>query len=645
MQKRRKILDNIKSKIRSKIKKIFRNAEFNFIKNSKKELIVESENFKILIDWEILSKDEKIENKIKEIKHKVKKNHLNVGLIILYSKDKFNLVKEDKLKIWNLLYIDYFYEVSKNIGTWAKYNILSDLGYQKRFDKNKRIHSIQIKQSGGDLYVFSIDPETLLKMAYVFRRPVSPKAYQRMLKPQRIKKDIPDFLEKPEAILPTSITCVLPQKAVFEKNKLIVPSKFSSVWIIDGQHRLYSFANVRNLEMLRKFNLICVGLKEAQFPLKKQGKIFIDINYNAKKVSTDLLLDLYEILDIKDRRVEIVKSLNSAGVFKDNIKSPSNPKGIISLPTFSLTPAMEALVRNGGHLSNYYKDKFQEDKFQNFCVRNINLFFSIISKVFPAKWKNPKKYILCTNRGVRAFLRLFPFVLKYKNRIDEKDIIKVIRCLNDFEFSNSKLTGKYLGEGGADDFAKRLVEHIQTKMAGFPPYETQEVILTITIYPGEKEKANNFIKKWLSKLGGEVKGELSYIDRSSFAYFEFLPKKCKKVELLVSDIKDPDKCFKKAEGLMNNKKLNMIIKKIKKIKEDKTRKEFEHERWLANKEYEIDLGADLKRSAIANTKHSIKVLNKPMLSNRFKEFSKIFEGLKILGKEKIEIESFFPKDD
>jgi len=36
-------------------------------------------------------------------------------------------------------------------------------------------------------------------------------------------------------------------------------------------------------------------------------------------------------------------------------------------------------------------------------------------------------------------------------------------------------------------------------------------------------------------------------------------------------------------------------------------REYEHMRWLAGENYEIDFGTDLKESSIGNKKHSIKI--------------------------------------
>ncbi|GAH34588.1 unnamed protein product, partial [marine sediment metagenome] len=203
----------IDKKIKKKIRKIFKNSDFRFIKDSKNELIIEAENFKLLFSWEILSKNKKLREIIKDLKKEINKNHVNVGVIILPLGKRFkksDVSKNKKIKVWDIFDVDYFNKVSNSIWGWAKYEILTRLGYTKKFDKAKKIPSISIKQPGGNLYVFSIDPETLLKMAYVFRRPVSPNAYQRMLVPERIKKTIPSFLEKEDAILPTNITCILP---------------------------------------------------------------------------------------------------------------------------------------------------------------------------------------------------------------------------------------------------------------------------------------------------------------------------------------------------------------------------------------------------------------------------------------------------
>ena len=55
-----KIKEFIDKNIKSKIRRIFRNSEFSFIKNSKTELIVEAEQFKIIFNWEILNKNIKL---------------------------------------------------------------------------------------------------------------------------------------------------------------------------------------------------------------------------------------------------------------------------------------------------------------------------------------------------------------------------------------------------------------------------------------------------------------------------------------------------------------------------------------------------------------------------------------------------------
>src|SRR5690606_14039865 len=106
-----------------------------------------------------------------------------------------------------------------------------------------------------------IEPEKLLKISFVLHRSKANVAmmptYQRLIKKRRLAA-IHDFVES-EGYFPNSIVISIeaakPKDAYFERANtqventksaagiLHLPKKYRSAFIIDGQHRLYGYAN------------------------------------------------------------------------------------------------------------------------------------------------------------------------------------------------------------------------------------------------------------------------------------------------------------------------------------------------------------------------------------------------------------------
>jgi len=662
---------DISKRFHNRIKRLFENAGFNIIKSDYyspgPDIIAESENTKILIQCKCSTEPMKsfpynLESLIDEYSKKVQKEKADVAILAIsgyripekyYSEEvRQKLLEEDKVVIWDDQLIEYYEEVVSALNEWSKYIFLGDFRIRKEFGEPLKLPYLKVNQDGKELFIFKIPPEILLKIAYIFRREYSPAGYQRMLNIRRLKREIAYFLDSEEALLPTPIICVFDEGINTENEKLVIPLKCRSIWLIDGQHRLYAFCYVSNIEKRKEFELICVGLDGKKLDKNEQAKIFVDINERAKKISKLLLLDLYELIGVKDIRVEIVKELNKTKVFSGKIKLPRYKKGNISLVTFALTPPMRQLTRKTGFLAKEFEKRYYKKvdfdneeiytKFKEFCVRFFEKFFKIVQEVFKEEWDNPSTYLLSTDRGIRGLLRLASLIIEYnwrhKKPFDDEETIK--KCLKilkqSFDFKNEAQKGKYAGEGGADKLVDDWRKLIQKDIIDFAPKDQKELILSKEIEAGRQEDAEKIISEFFPQLGKEVIGELAYIDETTFDYLKILPKNST-ITLIVSAVKDENKCLEKVKEM---KEMGYVIKIKKAFKQvGMEKKPYLHDRWIGGENYEIDLGTDLKKDALGMKKHSIKVFGNIKFSERREIFQQKWEGISKFGPE-ITIEDF-----
>ena len=195
------------------------------------------------------------------------------------------------------------------------------------------IPALKGKMGEQEYFIFSIEPATLLKVGFVLHRTkvndsMAP-TYQRLLVPSRLK-GITKFIDEggyfPNSII---INFSTPQKGLevaFEEmahtddsatklGVLHIPNAYGIAYIIDGQHRLYGYANTDK----KTSNTIPV-VAFNQMPSEEQLQIFMDINQNQKAVSPSLRLDLEEDLywnaerldsRMKALRSSIIKSLSA----------------------------------------------------------------------------------------------------------------------------------------------------------------------------------------------------------------------------------------------------------------------------------------------------------------------------------------------
>ena len=152
--------------------------------------------------------------------------------------------------------------------------------------------------------MFSIEPGTLLKMSFVLHRTKANEeempTYQRLLVPSRLSK-LTKYIDGEDGegggFFPNSLILnfnTSDHKLRFEPGKafkntgarfgtLILPNAFRIAYVIDGQHRLYGYANSKFKDTS---TIPVVAFKDLDSVM--QLKMFVDINENQKAVSKTL---------------------------------------------------------------------------------------------------------------------------------------------------------------------------------------------------------------------------------------------------------------------------------------------------------------------------------------------------------------------
>lgn len=411
-----------------------------------------------------------------------------------------NLTKE-KMLLWDEETIEYFEKTSKILGEFTRNEILRDLGITIG-DAPHRERAVMIKQGKTTMYVLGMHPGLLLNMAYVFRRAKkSAAAYQRIINKDRLEK-LSKFLKTKDLLIANSIIIAfdkdISKKITYSKstNELIFPTQYCSAWIIDGQHRIFSFMNSKfsywTEEINEKFKLPVVAFTDIEDT--QQTRTFVNINYYQKRIDPILFCDL--AASIKDLKYELswtsllVKAMNERddGPWKGMIKTSEvhtqKPINISAIARhILLTKLLGYNPENGtfsGPLYNYAEfninEEFESDTNQIAFEKQLallNRFFNAIkthtesSSKSKNKWTNTEKYGLTKATSVNALLLVLKSMLDKKPKMNI-DLVDYLQPIKDMRFTNKSLLKYGRGFPAYQPIANELIDKINThKNANF----------------------------------------------------------------------------------------------------------------------------------------------------------------------------------
>lgn len=345
---------------------------------------------------------------------------------------------------------DYVNSLIKNYKHAAFYQFLGMIFKNEIINQNKiEIPCVKGQMGKKDYYMFSIEPHLLLKMGFILHRTKANESefptYQRLLVPSRLK-GITKFIDE-GGYFPNSIIINFnskKNKLGFESNSklsnsnscsgtLKIPNSYGIAYIIDGQHRVYGYANSKFAEN----NTIPVVAFD-NLETIEQLEIFMDINQNQKAVSPSLRLDLEEDLywdsDRADSRLKALKSsiikklanLESSPLF--NKISVGEDKADLTFKPFSaalsnsqLLPSAKGNQFDGESLIGSLYDTNNQNhnaemlKARKKIVEFISLCYEYVEENYPTIF-NRDKYFILSNRGTYAFISLIGSLNKFETQ-------------------------------------------------------------------------------------------------------------------------------------------------------------------------------------------------------------------------------------
>jgi DNA sulfur modification protein DndB len=340
--------------------------------------------------------------------------------------------------------IKYFSELAKHLGECARFQLLGHLfAGQKISAMDNKVPAIRGDMGGHTYYSFSIEPDKLLKISYVLHRNDANNemipTYQRIVKKGRLK-EIQNFIDSGGFFPNCLIISIDAKKLQFDLAStqidssiarigiLHLPQLYRSAYIIDGQHRLYGYADSKYCATNSIPVVAFVNLDR-----KKQVKLFMEINENQKSVSKNLRNTLNaDLLWTSDDWNEQRKALrlNIAQKLGEKPSSPLYERIIIGENEISATrcitiETIENGMRSTNFLSRYSKDNAITDngtfdKGNNDATNNILLPFIIrcfeyFKDNLPEEWakSDNQQGILVSNNSTHALIRIFNDIVNY----------------------------------------------------------------------------------------------------------------------------------------------------------------------------------------------------------------------------------------
>lgn len=378
----------------------------------------------------------------------------------------------DKLKILNIDDWVYISKLIESIGEYAKYELISFLDIEKFLEKgyeedvkkikpfkvkNREITEINGKKLSADIYLFSTSPSFLLKVCKVPRFYGLPDReakiyYQRMLNKNKLNQMRKNFIKNsPLKSFPTPITLILPPIVKeTKKGEIEIPLKYGSLIVIDGQHRLYSYALLPD-EVKKEAKILVTGIKFHSKDLKEvrrfSAKTFMEINREQLKVKTSLLyLIAYDAMgDTSDEALagKVISLCNA------DPRSPLHDlfegralgrKSKLNIPRIGVVEVAKKLAKLIKKLKNKESKVFSNatellNKNRIECTSKelievskslVDSYFKKVRKVFNDDWTKNTKSVLLRTKYIAAFILLLIDFLEN----EDTDFIKIEEDLN-----------------------------------------------------------------------------------------------------------------------------------------------------------------------------------------------------------------------
>lgn len=448
--------------------------------------------------------------------------------------------------------VEYYLELGKHLGIAARYQMLGWLlEGQKIPGMSNTVPAIRGRMGGETYYLFAIEPEVLLKVAYVLHRSKANSdlmpTYQRLIKKSRLKK-VTDFVEG-GGFFPNSLILnvdsggrkrglrfdsVAGGGSSARMGMLHLPQNYRSAYVIDGQHRLYGFANSDRATTELLPVVAFVDMNRAD-----QVRLFMEINENQKAVPKNLRNTLnadllWDSEDLRERnralRLQIAQHLG------EHKGSPLFGRVIVGEDTRTAhrcitIDAINNGLNRGRMLGSFSKDAMKES---GLLYRGTNQatfdavvpvvagVFDYLREALPDQWDHggAEGGFVFRNSGVEAILRVLSDILDHLHATSVVDVEKdapeevVSACLPyldsmaEYLETRTDEEGQELrqmyGSGGAMHYWRTLQEGIRELRADFDPVGLE------TYLEEQEQQFNDEAMKLIAAVESFVKKDIRH---------------------------------------------------------------------------------------------------------------------------------------
>lgn len=411
--------------------------------------------------------------------------------------------------------IDYYIELAEHLGDAARFQLLGSLFAGAKIPGlEPKVAAIQSHMGGHKYFSFAIEPDRLLKLAYILHRTKANSSlmptYQRLIKKTRLKK-VAEFVDN-GGFFPNSIILNInsgqrglrfePVGKVEGEAKLgmlHLPQTYRAAYVIDGQHRLYGYAGSP-----RSATDLVPVVAFIDLPQSEQVRLFMDINEHQQAVPKNLRSTLNaELLWGSDDLREQVRALKlrMALHLGENKHSPLYGRIVVgeNKRTFTRCITIDAISRGldrGRFLGAYSKTEIRE---MGTLYRGSNdATFEVVAGVLELCLLHMREGLesqwglgaaeggfVFINNGIESLLRVFSDVVSHtavESKVDlltatPEEIFKP--CAYYLDPLIDHLVGlgpeegaeyrRMYGSGGGTRYWRRLQEAIRTARPSFDP--------------------------------------------------------------------------------------------------------------------------------------------------------------------------------
>ncbi|MEP1895643.1 MAG: DGQHR domain-containing protein [Alloalcanivorax venustensis] len=361
---------------------------------------------------------------------------------IIWSEPDLKRASSQNIHIVTEKELRYFTQIAEHLRSAARYQFLAEFLKDQKIPQlsDRRIPAIRGTLGGKRFYAFISHPEELLKISFVNHRslndPQGAPSYQRLVSKSRLKK-IGEFI-KSGGFFPTNILINFTKKVRFDQKAkdektgvvwgdLYLPDRYRSAWIIDGQHRLYGYAPLK--DNFQKENVAVIAFE--QLEKTEEANLFVTINHEQKSVPKNLLDDLEGELSWGSKRPgERIGAIAARliNILNEDIGEPFynrvTRQGIPATERTCLTvPGIKDGLRKSTLIGRVAIKNQVYQRGSLCCVDDhgtlqrareaLNLYFNQIKSANTEIWDAGRPGYLCTNTAVHAYLLLFNELINY----------------------------------------------------------------------------------------------------------------------------------------------------------------------------------------------------------------------------------------